>query len=165
MPDTTWSLPLTIEHAVDVPALNDSAPVPEPPLVVIVASASPNVAEAGPVMVRVAWLALALTMSVNVADGEFAAPPWHAPPGGCVSTPLTWNVYVPAGVDAVVVMLNVVDTFAPFVRTGLTPKFGVAVACSPVFGGVPEMMLSVVSHEPAFPPACTVTDPKFAVPP
>src|SRR5919108_716850 len=60
VPDTTWSLPLTIEHAVDAPALKDNAPVPEPPLVVMVASGSPYVADVGPVTVSVAWLALAI---------------------------------------------------------------------------------------------------------
>ena len=47
MPVTTWSLPATIEQAVEVPASNVTAPVPLPPVVVIVASAAPYVALAG----------------------------------------------------------------------------------------------------------------------
>jgi hypothetical protein len=50
-------LPLTIEHAVDVPALKLTAPVPDPPDVMIVASASPYVADDGAVIDNVVWFA------------------------------------------------------------------------------------------------------------
>src|SRR4051794_10543154 len=52
--DRMCSLPPTIEHALELPALNVSAPVPEPPLVVIVASGSPNVSVDGAVTDSVA---------------------------------------------------------------------------------------------------------------
>jgi hypothetical protein len=41
VPETTWSWPATIEQAVELPASKVIAPVPLPPLVVIVASAAP----------------------------------------------------------------------------------------------------------------------------
>src|SRR3954447_15045577 len=43
------SFPPTIEHAVEEPTANDSAPVPDPPLVTIVASGSPKVNDDGAV--------------------------------------------------------------------------------------------------------------------
>ena len=58
VPAVTWSLFATTEQAVEEPASKVIAPVPEPPLVVIVASAAPKVALVGPVTVRVAWLTL-----------------------------------------------------------------------------------------------------------
>src|SRR5579862_770255 len=54
VPDSTCNFPLTIEHAVDEPTSNVTAPVPEPPLVVMVVSGSPNVIDVGPVTDRVA---------------------------------------------------------------------------------------------------------------
>jgi len=54
VPERTWSLPETIEQAVELPASKLSAPVPLPPLVVNVASASPYVALVGAVIVNVA---------------------------------------------------------------------------------------------------------------
>ena len=68
VPVPTCSLPLTIEHAVDPPTSNVSAPVPEPPEVRIVASAVPNVAELGPVTVSVAWSALRIVTGNGGVD-------------------------------------------------------------------------------------------------
>ncbi len=41
VPERTWSLPETIEQAVEAPSSKVTAPLPLPPLVVIVASAAP----------------------------------------------------------------------------------------------------------------------------
>ena len=54
VPEVTCSLPLRIEQAVEAPASKVTAPVPEPPEVVIVASAAPKVAEVGAVIDSVA---------------------------------------------------------------------------------------------------------------
>src|SRR5207253_11344990 len=51
--EITCSFPPTIEQAVEEPASKETAPVPEPPEVLINASGSPYVAEAGPVTVKV----------------------------------------------------------------------------------------------------------------
>ena len=54
VPEMTCSFPLTIEQAVELPAPNVVAPVPDPPEVVIIASASPKAALLGPVIESVA---------------------------------------------------------------------------------------------------------------
>ena len=84
VPRSTCSFPLTIEHAVDAPALKLTAPAPEPPLVVIVASAAPNVADAGAVIDSVAWLALLIVSFCEalvrpVADAVSACVPVPRP--------------------------------------------------------------------------------------
>src|SRR5437762_2897001 len=151
----TCSLPLTIEQAVEAPALKVMAPPPEPPLVVIVASASPNVAAVGAVIVRAAWLALLMTISVRVCvDGPVTAEPSHAPPlAGIESVPVTWNVYVPAAVEPEVVTLSVEVAELLVVWTGLVPNTAVA----PV--GSAGVTLRVVLQGLLFPPATTVTVP------
>ena len=63
VPESTCSFPLAIEQAVELPASKVTAPVPEPPEVVIVASESPNVADVGAVIDNVAWSALAAETS------------------------------------------------------------------------------------------------------
>src|SRR5438093_5485320 len=67
VPETTCSLPLTIEQAVEVPASKDRAPVPEPPEVVIVARSEERRAGKERGMGRVAWLAL-LIVTANGAE-------------------------------------------------------------------------------------------------
>ena len=68
--EMTWSLPATIEHAVEDPASKLRAPVPEPPEVVIVASAAPEAMVEGPVTVRVAWSALVIVTSKGAEVAE-----------------------------------------------------------------------------------------------
>ena len=58
MPETTWSLPATIEQTAGVDDVNETRPVPLPPVVTIVASGAPYVALVGPVIERTSWAAL-----------------------------------------------------------------------------------------------------------